>query len=283
MHNHTRFAIAIFAVTLLAPTAALAAPTADDGGASAEVADATTSIFVSPTAIAETRANLRTELATLYTRLATQSVEIERTDESATPAAWTSGRQTALRSPLVDELEATKARFEEAEAQLQAINERFAQDSPWADFNLEFAVFPVDNVDEFVNSWGNSRSGGRRHKGTDILAPHGTSLFAIEDGVIERTSNSSLGGLSVYLLGDSGARYYYTHLSELGPFVAGDVVSAGQVIGLNGDSGNARGTPHLHFQVAPDGGDNWVNPYPLLLALWQFERNAEGPPERVWG
>ncbi len=147
---------------------------------------------------------------------------------------------------------------------------------PWG---IPVAVFPVAEVTEFVNSWGFARSGGRRHKGTDVLAPNGANLFAIEGGLIERQSNSQLGGLSVYLLGDSGARYYYTHLSEMGPQAAGDRVEAGEVLGFVGDSGNARGTPHLHFQWAPDGKTGWQNPYPLLEALWVAENNT-APPVR---
>ena len=129
------------------------------------------------------------------------------------------------------------------------------------------AVFPVGGTYEFVNSWGQARSGGRRHKGTDILAPEGAPLYAIESGVIERYSESALGGLSFYFLGDSGARYYYAHLSAYGPFAEGERVEVGAVVGYNGDTGNARGTPHLHFQYAPDGGEGWVNPYPLLMEL----------------
>jgi murein DD-endopeptidase MepM/ murein hydrolase activator NlpD len=98
--------------------------------------------------------------------------------------------------------------------------------------------------------------------GVDILSPIGTPIYAYENGVITRMNNSSLGGISLYLTGDSGNLYYYTHLSGYVSGVStGDSVSVGQHIAHNGDSGNAAGIPHLHFEVMPGGGGN-VNPYP---------------------
>jgi hypothetical protein len=43
----------------------------------------------------------------------------------------------------------------------------------------------------------------------------------------------------------------------------GAQVTAGQQIAWNGDSGDANGNPHLHFEVHPSGGAD-VNPYKHL-------------------
>ena len=65
-------------------------------------------------------------------------------------------------------------------------------------------VCPVNGASSFSDTWGAPRSGGRTHKGVDMSASRGTPLVAMEAGRISRLSNSSLGGISVYLHGNSG-------------------------------------------------------------------------------
>jgi murein DD-endopeptidase MepM/ murein hydrolase activator NlpD len=43
-------------------------------------------------------------------------------------------------------------------------------------------------------------------------------------------------------------------------------VTAGQTIAALGDTGNAAGTPHLHFEYHPGGGSA-VNPTPLVASI----------------
>lgn len=121
---------------------------------------------------------------------------------------------------------------------------------------------PVDGVSVFVDTWGAARSGGRQHKGVDMLAKTGTPTVAPVSGTVTHRGNS-LGGLSYHLDGDDGNYYYGTHLSAYG---AEGRVSAGTIIGYVGDSGNAAGTPHLHFEIHPGGRGNAINPYPTVKA-----------------
>jgi murein DD-endopeptidase MepM/ murein hydrolase activator NlpD len=116
----------------------------------------------------------------------------------------------------------------------------------------------------FIDSWGFPRSGGRTHKGVDMFAARGTPVYAVQAGTA-RPSTNSLGGVTVHLRADSGFSYYYAHLD--GVAISGSQrVDQGQVVGYNGNSGNARGTsPHLHFEIRPGGGGP-VNPYPTVRA-----------------
>ena len=114
----------------------------------------------------------------------------------------------------------------------------------------------------YVDSWGAARSGGRRHQGTDVMAPHGARVFAFVNGVVSRESSSTNGGIQLYLQGDNGVEYFYAHLSGYA-VSTGARVRAGQLIAYNGQTGNARYTaPHVHFEVHISGGP--VNPYPHL-------------------
>ena len=117
----------------------------------------------------------------------------------------------------------------------------------------------------YIDSWGFARSGGRTHKGTDLMAAYGNRVHAFTDGVISRQNQSSLGGITLYLQGADGAEYYYAHLSRYASRV-GQRVKAGELIAYNGASGNAAYSgPHVHFEIHPGGpGSAPVNPYPRV-------------------
>jgi Peptidase family M23 len=141
-------------------------------------------------------------------------------------------------------------------------------------------IFPVVGPYRYTNDFGDARAQGR-HEGNDILAPKKSPVVAVEDGKIKFWTTSARAGCMLYLYGASGTTYLYIHLNNdvtmandnRGKCVAGGSywpglkngarVVAGQAIGFVGDSGDANGTPHLHFEVHPhDGGA--TNPFPYL-------------------
>jgi peptidoglycan LD-endopeptidase LytH len=127
---------------------------------------------------------------------------------------------------------------------------------------VPLSACPVAQPNFVTNSFGDPRSGGRRHQGNDIMAARGVGIYAVNDGTITSTRSGGLGGLAVYLW-DGANRYYYAHLDRIS-VSSGQSVSAGQRLGDNGDTGNARGgPPHLHFEIHPGGG-RAIDPYPSL-------------------
>jgi peptidoglycan LD-endopeptidase LytH len=181
-----------------------------------------------------------------------------------------------------DELETEIARLEELERQRREAEERRLREAAAAAAEAEDDEVPVVDPGDggstpppsgggitcpvpgstFVDTWGAPRSGGRSHEGVDMMAGFGTHIYAPASGNVEFRTVST-GGLSFYVYGDNGDTYFGTHLQ--GYEGANRHVSAGELIGYVGDSGNAAGTPHLHFEIHPGGGGP-VNPYPATAA-----------------
>jgi murein DD-endopeptidase MepM/ murein hydrolase activator NlpD len=130
-------------------------------------------------------------------------------------------------------------------------------------------TFPVEGMSPsaIAGYWGDARDGGARdHKGVDIFAPRGTNVLAAAAGTITTVETTATGGRVVWERDDArGLLYFYAHLDEQ-LAVSGRKVSAGDVIGTVGNTGNASGgSTHLHFGVYLPG---YVaqNPTPYLTA-----------------
>src|SRR6478735_221887 len=129
--------------------------------------------------------------------------------------------------------------------------------------SLAFPV-PVKDQPKIGSFWGSSRdNGARRHEGIDIFGKFRTPVVAAADGFITRVGENNLGGKVVFL-SPQGRNYtlYYAHLdSQIAK--EGEQVKAGDVIGLMGNTGNAKYTPtHLHFGIYTNDGA--IDPLPFV-------------------
>jgi murein DD-endopeptidase MepM/ murein hydrolase activator NlpD len=120
--------------------------------------------------------------------------------------------------------------------------------------------------------------GDLKHSGQDIFASLGTPCVACVAGKMwANVANGDTptaytfwksGGNHCYIAGDDGNLYYYAHLHQPPLVRPGQRVTAGQLLGYVGQSGNALHTcPHLHFQAYRFAGGRkgavW-NPYAEL-------------------
>lgn len=149
--------------------------------------------------------------------------------------------------------------------------------------------FPQETeVTEFSSTFGARRSGGRRHRGNDLMAPKMTEVYAAAPGIIRTLGTSRKGGRYVELDHLGGWTTMYVHLNNDKPgsddneadwsltvapgLVEGSWVTAGQLIGWAGDSGNAEGTgSHTHFELAFEGHE--MDPYQLLVEAYDRDHD----------
>lgn len=116
-------------------------------------------------------------------------------------------------------------------------------------------VHPVSGVKSF-------------HNGIDIAASDGTPIIAPIAGVLTRSYHKA-GGHQLALVGSSGLRFGFAHLSRYSDHPDGSHVRAGEIIGYTGRSGTVTG-PHLHFTlslVTAGGGKHWFDPQLIDYAV----------------
>ncbi len=139
-------------------------------------------------------------------------------------------------------------------------------------------VLPIRGLatGDIQDTFAQERAGGKLHEATDILAPRGTPILAVEDGVIQKLFLSKPGGITIYEFDEDGVFcYYYAHLERYAEgLTEGMTVRRGGVIGYVGTTGNAPPqTPHLHFAIFRLGPEkHWwqgsaIDPYPVLMKL----------------
>jgi hypothetical protein len=144
---------------------------------------------------------------------------------------------------------------------------------------------PGLQISELEPNFGAPRTLGP-HEGIDLVAPAGTPVLAVADGIIIDNRPSRIGGVALWVQGSGRRLYYYAHMKDLAPGMRrGTAVRAGERIGSVGNSGNGVDTPpHLHFAIYRVTSDllplryRAMNPYPVLVSSGQTVEAEAGVP-----
>ena len=104
--------------------------------------------------------------------------------------------------------------------------------------------------------------GNAGHRGTDIPAPESTPILAAHSGTVLVSGWNDSYGNQVLLDNGAGLSTRYAHMTQTA-VTAGEAVTAGQIIGYVGSTGDSTGN-HLHFEVMQNGVR--MNPLELVFA-----------------
>lgn len=146
--------------------------------------------------------------------------------------------------------------------------------------NQDLFVHPVVGAPRTVpgGEFGAQRRTGI-HRGIDFAVAMGTPVVSVIAGRVKRVADLGARDYGRYIVvqGNDGREYYYAHLSAQ-LVKPGQEVSAGQVIGKVGSTGNSTG-PHLHFEIRQKG--QHLNPTRLLQGAMTASGEALAEPEEV--
>ncbi|MBR7071192.1 MAG: peptidoglycan DD-metalloendopeptidase family protein [Clostridia bacterium] len=118
-------------------------------------------------------------------------------------------------------------------------------------------IFPLGNAKYRIGAYFGD---GRNHRGIDICADAGTKIYAVAAGKVVQSGYDGSYGNCVVIDHGNGYQTRYAH-NTLNVVKVGDTVSAGDVIGTVGRTGNATGN-HVHFEVIK--GNTRVDPAPYI-------------------
>ena len=103
------------------------------------------------------------------------------------------------------------------------------------------------------------------HTGIDFYMEIGTPVYALMNSYIVSADDFNDGyGKQILVYNYNNTYIRFAHLSEIN-VTAGQYITAGELIGLSGATGNVTG-PHLHLEyMVLDGSGNYVYENPLVL------------------
>lgn len=115
-------------------------------------------------------------------------------------------------------------------------------------------MWPLPGYTQLSSPFGWRMLNGKRdlHRGLDIPAPRGTPIYAAADGVVSTTAHWSYGVCVKVSVAGNMVNIYGHMAARAQGITDGVMVTAGQLIGYVGSTGNSSGN-HLHFEVDVDG------------------------------
>lgn len=149
-------------------------------------------------------------------------------------------------------------------------------------------IYPLHPSIGYVSS---GFGGIRHHKGVDIVAPFGTPIYAVADGIVIYAGSSAYGkghggyGNVVDVDHSNGLCTRYAHMTRTA-VKAGQRVKKGQLIGYVGNTTQPNttrgsGTPHLHFEIINKGvkvnPQNYIN-FPRTRTRSKSQNLPPTPP-----
>lgn len=101
------------------------------------------------------------------------------------------------------------------------------------------------------------------HQGVDLKAPSGTPVYSIASGVVSNVGTWQKSGNFVMVEHENGnVRSFYAHMSKTNVSI-GQKVNQRTIVGMIGDTGNAKGRgAHLHYEVKVNGSN--INPLSIV-------------------
>jgi murein DD-endopeptidase MepM/ murein hydrolase activator NlpD len=124
-----------------------------------------------------------------------------------------------------------------------------------------FYAWEHGDLPDFVGDRG---AAGKKADGTPKhVVPFGVNAVAAADGTVQVAGNSAT-GYRLWIDHGNGWRTGYFHLLDLKVHV-GDVVKAGDRLGLVGDNPKDNDGRHLHFELSPVDKYAPVDPEPFLV------------------
>lgn len=121
----------------------------------------------------------------------------------------------------------------------------------------KYYSFPSDGV-RITSRFGPRRR--RYHYGIDLGLRTGEPIRSMFDGTVRVAKRAGAYGNLVVIDHDNKLETYYAHLSQIN-VAPGDVIKAGEVLGLGGSTGRSTG-PHLHLEIRYEGAA--INPEDVI-------------------